>query len=132
VGHGYYRRKLKGLRAGYGIWVKRWRCRACQHTVSSLPNFQLPFRHYLVAIIERAVVTRFEQQASWKEVERQSAEQGMPVLRTLRHWGRVYAGQASAWLTAVQQALAQQDSPSPWLDAQGEALQAGSCARVLL
>ena len=132
VGHGYYRRKAKGLRAGYRIWIKRWRCRACQHTISSLPNFLLSFRHYMLAIIERAVVTRFEQQASWKEVERQSTEGGTPVLRTLRHWCRAYAGHASTWLAAVQQVLAQQDSPSPWLDPQGEALQAGSCAPALL
>ena len=86
----------------------------------------------MLAIIERAVVTRFEQQASWKEVERQSTEGGTPVLRTLRHWCRAYAGHASTWLAAVQQVLAQQDSPSPWLDPQGEALQAGSCAPALL
>jgi hypothetical protein len=132
VGHGYYRRKPKGLRQGAVIWIKRWRCRACQHTTSCLPNFVLSFRHYLLTIIERVVVARFEQQASWKRVQAQSAEQGTPALRTLRRWCRAYAGQATTWLAAVQQALAQQDSASPWLDPQGEAPQAGSCAQALL
>lgn len=132
VGHGYYRRKPKGLREGYVIWIKRWRCRDCLHTTSCLPNFVLPLRHYLLAIIERAVVTRFEQRASWEQVEAQSAAQGTPVLRTLQRWCVVFAGQAATWLAAVQEVLAQQDSTSPWLDPQGEAPQAGGCAQALL
>ena len=132
MGHGFYRRKPKGLREGYVIWIKRWRCRACFHTTSCFPNLVLSFRHYLLAIIEQAVVVRFEQQASWEKVELQSAAQRTPALRTLRRWCCAFAGQASTWLAAVQQALAQQDSPSPWLDPQGEAPQAGSCAQALL
>jgi hypothetical protein len=132
VGHGYYRRKPKGLREGYVIWIKRWRCRACQHTISCLPNFVLSFRHYLLAIIERVVVARFEQQASWEEVQAHIAEQGTPALRTLQRWCCTFAGQAAVWLAAAQNVLAQQDSASPWLDPQGEATQARSGAQALL
>jgi len=132
VGHGYYRRKPKGLRQGFVIWIKRWRCRDCQHTLSCLPNFVLSFRHYLLAIIEQAVVVRFEQQASWEGVETQSAEQGVPTLRTIQRWCGAFAGQAATWLAAVQRALAQQDSASPWLDPQGEASKARSGAQALL
>lgn len=132
VGHGYYRRKPKGLRQGYVIWIKRWRCLACQHTVSCLPNFVLSFRQYLLSVIEKAVVVRFEQQASWEQVEKQGAEKGTPALRTLQRWCQAFAGQAATWLAAAQKVLAQQDSRSPWLDAQGEALRAGICAQALL
>jgi hypothetical protein len=132
VGHGYYRRKPKGLRQGYVIWIKRWRCQVCQHTTSCLPNFVLSFRHYLVAVVEKAVVLRFEQQANWKQVEEQSAEQGTPALRTLQRWCWSLAAQAAFWLAVVQRVLAQQDSASLWLDPQGEALRAGNPAQALL
>ena len=132
IGHGYYRRKPKGVRQGYVIWIKRWRCQACQHTTSCLPNFVLSFRHYLLAVIEKAVVVRFEQQASWKQVEEQSAEQGTPALRTIQRWCQSFGVQAAIWLAVVQRVLAQQDSPSPWLDPQGEALRAGNPAQALL
>jgi hypothetical protein len=132
VGHGYYRRKPKGLRQGYVIWIKRWRCRSCQHTSASLPNFVLSWRHYLVGVIERAVVARFEQHGSWAEVKAQSSAEGTPAMRTIQRWCQAFAGQAGQWLVAVGSTLAQQDSHSPWLDPQGEAAQAGNRAQGLL
>jgi hypothetical protein len=92
----------------------------------------LSFRHYLVAVVEKAVVMRFEQQANWKQVEEQSAEQGTPALRTLQRWCRSFAAQAAFWLAVIQRVLAQQDSTSPWLDPQGEALRAGNPSQALL
>ncbi len=132
VGHGYYRRKPKGLRQGYVVWIKRWRCKVCQRTTSVLPNFLLSFRHYLLAVIQTGLVVRFEQQKSWGRVKEQSSEEGIPALRTLQRWCCSFAGLAAIWLGAVQAVLAQQDSRSAWLDPQGEALQAKNPAVALL
>ena len=132
VGHGYYRRKPKGLQAGFVIWIKRWRCLACHHTTSCLPNFILSFRHYLLSIIERVVMIRFERQVSWKQVEAQSAKQGTPALRTIQRWCKSFGGEALRWLGEVQETLARQDSASTWLDPQGEAPKAQTAAEGLL
>ena len=87
---------------------------------------------YLLSIIERVVVIRFERQVSWKQVEAQSAEQGTPALRTIQRWCKSFGGEALRWLGEVQETLARQDSPSTWLDPQGEALRAQTTAEALL
>jgi hypothetical protein len=53
-GHGFYSRQVRGLTAGWiVIWVRRFYCRACGHTMSRLPDWLHPWRWYAaVAIIE--------------------------------------------------------------------------------
>jgi len=132
IGHGYYQRKAKDEQRVYRIRVKRWRCKICQRSVSVLPNFLCPWRHYLVRVIQAVVVACFEHDLSWKQVAVRSACWGTPALRTMQRWCKAFAGSAPAWLAKVQTFLAQQDSPSPWLDPQGEAPQADNAAAALL
>ena len=132
VGHGYYVRKPKGWDRGWVIRVKRWKCKVCKHTVGAVPTFLLFFRHYLLEIIQSVVVGRFELGHSWTEAVVWSSNEGTPALRTMQRWCVSFAGQASEWLGAVEETLAEQDSRSEWLDPQGEALGMRSAPQALL
>lgn len=114
------------------MWVKRWKCKACGQTCSSLPSFLLAHRHYVVESLHDALSARFDGEQSWTEVEASCAKTGTPALRTLQRWCQSFGEQASCWLGAVQATLAQQDSGSPWLDPHGEAPRARSPAAALL
>ncbi len=151
VGHGYYLRKPKGLIADQGIgsvsrkgtgmisrkgsgtvWIKRWFCKRCHRTISVLPDFLLTFRQYVVPVIQAVIEARWGCGKTWAALEAECAEAGAPARRTMQRWCGSFAEQASRWLRAVQATLAQQDSASPWLDPQGEALQVEGPAQALL
>lgn len=114
------------------MWVKRWKCKVCGHTCSSLPSFLLAHRHYVVEDIHAALSARCEEAQSWAAVKLSCAKAGTPAVRTLQRWNQSFAEQAPGWLGAVQQTLAVQDSGSPWLDPHGEAPKAANPAQALL
>jgi hypothetical protein len=121
IGHGFYPREPLDQDQAYRILIKRWRCKGCHHTTSSLPSFLLPFRHYLLAVIQQVLTARHEAQASRAQVAQQCAPGGFPTPRTLGRWLHSFAGQAPRWLLAVQQTLAHHHSASPLLDVLGAA-----------
>jgi hypothetical protein len=116
VGHGSYSRKPKGLTRAWVIRVRRWRCQVCRRTVSCLPNFLLSFRHYLVSVIQAVLSLRLEQEGSWSATVARCSQDGLPALRTMQRWVNAFTARAAAWLPAVGEALAGQDSRSPWLE----------------
>jgi hypothetical protein len=132
IGHGYYHRKPKDKKRAYSMWVKRWKCKLCGRTCSSLPSFLLAHRHYLVESIHETLSACFETGQSWAEIEAGCAEAGTPALRTIQRWRQSFGEQAARWLGSVEETLAQQDSGSPWLDPQGEAPRAANPAQALL
>jgi hypothetical protein len=132
IGHGYYRRKPRDQLQVYRLKIKRWLCKACGRTASVLPSFLVGYRHYLLRVIEAVLALRMEGLASWAVILVKCGGGGYPALRTMQRWCGSFGGQAERWLKAVQEWLAQQDSRSGWLDAQGEALRAGSPAQALL
>lgn len=132
IGHGYYRRKPKGLEKGWVLWVKRWKCKVCGRTVGAVPSFLLFYRHYLLAVIQLVLGWRFETGYSWSELKEIVSEDGTPALRTMQRWCGSFAEHASAWLGMVEKTLAEQDSRAAWLDAQGEALEMRNAAQALL
>ena len=132
IGHGYYRRKPRDGLGVYPLLIRRWRCKECGRTVSVLPNFLLRYRQYLLRVIGTVLALRFEGQASWAALLADLASSGYPALRTIQRWCASIREQAGRWLKAVQEWLAQQDSRSGWLDAQGDALKAGSPEQALL
>jgi len=132
IGHGYYRRKPRDGLEVYPMQIKRWRCKECGRTVSVLPSFLLRYRQYLLRVIEAVLALRFEVLGSWAAILASVAGSGYPALRTLQRWCASFGEQATRWQKGVQEWLAQQDSRSGWLDAQGEALQAGSSEQALL
>lgn len=132
IGHGYYERKALDEGQVYFIQVKRWWCKVCHGTTSILPNFLLPYRQYLVRVIQAAVVACFERGLNWGQVRQVCAAGGRPVQRTLQRWCKAFVGYATIWLAGVQTFLAKQQSSSSWLDPQGEGAQAGNSASGLL
>lgn len=119
VGHGFYPRKPLDQDRAYRISIKRWRCKGCHHSTSSLPSFLLRFRHYLLAVIGQVLTTRHEDQASLAQLAGQCAPEGAPSPRTLGRWLHSFAEQAPRWLLAVQQTLAHHHSASSLLDVLG-------------
>jgi hypothetical protein len=132
TGHGNYPRKAKDAQQVYVVEIKRWKCKVCGQTMSVLPDFLLSFRHYVLWVIQRVLEGRFEQKLSWAELKAECGENGVPALSTIRRWCKSFGGEASRWLGVVQETLARQDSPSIWLDPQGEALRAQTTAEALL
>lgn len=132
IGHGHYRRKPRDGLGVYPMLIKRWRCKGCGRTASVLPNFLLRYRQYLLRVIGGVLALRYEAVASWAAIMTGVADSGYPALRTIQRWSASFREQAPGWAKAVQEHLAEQDSRSGWLDAQGEALQAGSAGQALL
>jgi Domain of unknown function (DUF6431) len=130
VKHGVYWRKPRDGEQVYRIAIHRWRCKVCRRTVSALPDFLLRFRWYLLAVVSGVVVERAEEAASWGAL--QAAAQGAPVIRTMQRWWLSLGVHATRWLAAIQVALAQQDSGSPWLDPCGEAVRVALSVQALL
>lgn len=97
-----------------------------------LPNFLLSFRHYVVRVIESVLENRHEGKLSWRAMKERLGQTGLPSLRTMQRWCRAFGGEASRWLGAVQETLAQQDSLSTWLNPQGEAAKTQNAAEWLL
>jgi hypothetical protein len=123
IGHGFYPRKALAVAQVYGVPLKRWICAACHHTVALLPSFLLPYRHYLLAVIEAVVLTRFEESATWAQVAQRCSLHEAPSPRTIGRWCDAFA---------VQQTLAEHDAGSPVLDPLGEVAGPRAAPRALL
>src|SRR5437899_3625443 len=55
-GHGLYCRQVRGLSEGWiRIWVRRYLCRDCGHTMSRLPDWLHPWRWYAATVIIEAL-----------------------------------------------------------------------------
>ena len=55
-GHGCYSRQVCGLSEGWiVIWVRRYLCRDCGHTMSRLPDWLHPWRWYAATVIIEAL-----------------------------------------------------------------------------
>lgn len=55
-GHGCYSRQVRGLGAGWiVIWVRRYVCQNCRHTMSRLPDWLHPWRWYAATVIVEAL-----------------------------------------------------------------------------
>lgn len=119
IGHGFYPREPLDQDRAYRIWIKRWYCKDCHHSTSSLPSFLLRFRHYLLDVIQQVLTARHEEQASHAQVAQQCAPEGAPSPRTLGRWLHSFADQAPRWLLAVQETLAHHHSACPLLDVLG-------------
>jgi len=132
IGHGFYLRQPITPTQVYPVHIKRWYCKVCHHTLSLLPSFLLRFRHYLLDVIQRVVVTRYEDGASWTQVSRRCAVEGLPSSRTIHRWCVSFAAHAPTWWAAVQQTLAHHDASSPALDPLGENTGPRDAPRALL
>jgi len=106
-GHGCYSRQVRGLRVGWiVIWVRRYLCRDCGHTMSRLPDWLHPWRWYAATVIieglyrhlilgetARSISARFGRQADtqgWRSLRRWRAQ--LLVSPTLWGWLRSRLG----------------------------------------
>jgi hypothetical protein len=57
VGHGRYSRQVRGLseQTWIVVWVRRFLCLACGHTISRLPDWLHPWRWYAATVIIEAL-----------------------------------------------------------------------------
>ena len=106
IGHGSYPRSVCDHNKALAIRVKRFLCTMCRHTISLLPSFCLPYRHYLAGVIQRVLDLRFQKQASWATIRRHFAPCELPVLSTCRAWVHTFACSAEQALPRLLQQLA--------------------------
>ena len=106
IGHGSYPRRIADPTRGIAIRVQRLLCTACRHTLSLLPSFCLPFRHYATATIQAVLALRIEVHASWREVRTHFQPAEVPTLTTCREWGAAFRAARARYLTALLRHLA--------------------------
>jgi hypothetical protein len=106
IGHGSYPRHVCDHHQALVIRVKRLLCTVCRHTISFLPTFCLPHRHYLAAVVQRVLDLRFQKKASWATIRRHFAPADLPTLSTCRAWVKAFARVAERALATLLQQLA--------------------------
>ena len=106
VSHGSYPRTAVDHRQAIEIRVKRFLCAACRRTISILPSFCLPFRHYQTSTIQRVLDLRFEGSASWSAIRQCFQPSDLPTLTTCREWVKAFAEHSEAYLGHLVRQLA--------------------------
>jgi len=106
IGHGSYRRTVCDEARSFVIRVKRFLCTLCRHTVSLLPSFCLPYRHYLTSTIQRVLSFRFEVSSSWKTIGERFSSSGTPGINSCREWIRSFTAASEVYLKHLLQQLA--------------------------
>lgn len=116
VGHGSYPRHLTASTQVVAIRVQRLLCTACRHTLSLLPSFCLPFRHYATATIQTVLTLRVEVHASWREVRAHFQPAEVPTLTTCREWVTAFRAASTHYLPALFRHLARWASGSSTME----------------
>jgi hypothetical protein len=106
IGHGSYPRNAVDPLHSTPIRVKRFLCEACRKTVSVLPTFCLPWRHYQTAIIQTVLDLRLAAQASWATIRRRFLPSDLPTQTTCREWVGAFAQHSQAYLQHLVRQLA--------------------------
>ena len=106
VGHGSYPRHVCDEEKTFAIRIKRFLCTACRHTVSLLPSFCLPYRHYHTSTIQTVLSLRFETGTSWKALCERFSATGLPALSTARGWIAGFGQGSEVYLRALTHQLA--------------------------
>lgn len=105
IGHGSYPRTVAQPTQTISIRIQRLLCTACHHTVSLLPSFCLPFRHYATATIQSVLTLRTEAHASWRRIGQRFQPADLPTRTTCREWAGAFAHASTRYLSAVLQHL---------------------------
>ena len=87
-GHGCYTRQVRGLRVGWiVIWVRRYLCRDCGHTMSRLPDWLHPWRWYAATVIIEALYRHLILQETARSISaRFGRDPDAHEWRSLRRW----------------------------------------------
>jgi hypothetical protein len=106
IGHGSYSRNAVDPLQAIPIRVKRFLCAACRKTVSILPTFCLPWRHYQTATIQTVLDLRFAVQGSWSAMRRRFLPSDLPTQTTCREWVATLAQHSAPYLQQLLRHLA--------------------------
>ena len=106
IGHGSYPRTAVDHRQAIEIRVKRFLCAACRKTVSVLPTFCLPWRHYQSATIQTVLGLRFSAEASWSAIRCCFQPSDLPTRTTCREWVKAFAQHSDLYLQHLVRQLA--------------------------
>ncbi len=126
VGHGSYLRNAVDHRQAVSIRVKRFLCGVCQKTVSVLPTFCLPWRHYQTATIQTVLDLRFSAQASWSAIRQRFLPSDLPTQTTCREWVSAFSQRSEAYLQHLVEQLARWQLAPGKLEVAVEELASGS------
>lgn len=106
LGHGSYPRNVVDHVQPIPIRVKRFLCAACRKTVSVLPTFCLPWRHYAAATIQTVLDLRFVGRASWSAIGRRFWPSDLPTPTTCREWVGAFAKRSQPYVERLLGQLA--------------------------
>ena len=112
IGHGSYSRTVVQPTHTIPIRIQRLLCTVCHHTVSLLPSFCLPWRHYATATIQTVLTLRTEGHVSWSRIGQRFQPAEVPTRTTCREWVGAFAQASTRYLPALLQHLAQWSSHS--------------------
>ena len=102
VGHGTYRRQVLGLITGCRnlvIWIRRFLCRSCRHTISVLPDELYPGRWYAgVAIVLSLVLSLLGGESDADVRERVAGSGETRGWKTLQRWRQQLLSPMWSWL----------------------------------
>lgn len=100
VGHGMYSRQVCGL-AETGwliIWIQRFLCLVCGHTMSLLPDWLHPWRWYAAPVIIEALYRHCTLQESAASIgARFGRPEGVTEWRSLRRWRKQLLISPTLW-----------------------------------
>ena len=86
-GHGLYRRQVCGLSEGWiVIWVRRYLCRDCGHTMSRLPDWLHPWRWYAATAIIEGLYRHLILREPARAISLRFGRIGGGEWRSLRRW----------------------------------------------
>ena len=94
--HGCYRRTAVTKRRLIEIPIYRWRCPVCGQTVSVLPNFLVPWRHF-VTLVREAALKRRQDGMSFRKIAGGVATTVVGGIhpKTIKRWWGRYLSNAS-------------------------------------
>jgi len=127
IGHGCYLRK-KPLDTTPNpprpLKIRRWKCTACKHTTSLLPDVLHRYRHYVWAVIGPGLLRRYLLGQTWVQIQADlnalpEEAPPAPSLDSLMRWGQAFAGHVPHWLNRVLAVLATVWPQLSQLDAHG-------------
>ena len=102
VGHGTYKRQLLGLLGGCRemlIWIRRFLCRSCRHTISVQPDGLYPGRWYAgVAIVLSLVLSLLRDKPDAEVRERIAGHMESRGWKTLERWRQQLLSPLWMWL----------------------------------
>ncbi len=108
VGHGMYSRQVRGLvETGWiVIWIRRFLCLACGHTMSLLPDWLHPWRWYAgPAIVEALFRHCILREPAGSIGARFGRPEGAAEWRSLRRWRKQLLTSPTLWGWSVRRTL---------------------------